>query len=305
MSVTRETSERTPIERVLIVENPVSRLGAKSLPRVTRVLSEFDIDFDVAVTERSGHAAAIASDRAADYDAVFSLGGDGTAVEIIGATLGRGIRIGVLPGGTGNLLARALGISMNMSRAVRSLVAGAETWSDVGRLGDGTPFIIGVGAGIDAAMIAGTPARWKRRLGILAYAATGCYYLFRRRHFEVTVTADGSTISRRASVVLVANYGVLLNGLVTLGPEVRPDDGRLDVCIFDPATVTDIVRVAAKLMFRDFTEDASMSYIRGRQIEVATVPALAAQADGELIGSTPFLATVETLGARLLMPAVK
>jgi diacylglycerol kinase family enzyme len=109
-------------------------------------------------------------------------------------------------------------------------------------------------------------------------------------------------VTREAAVVLVANFGVLLNGLVTLGEGIRRDDGKLDVCIFDPVTVVDIARITYKLLFRDFRADPAMTYMQGESIIVETAPILPAQADGELIGSTPFTAVVEPLAARLLVP---
>jgi len=89
---------------------------------------------------------------------------------------------------------------------------------------------------------------------------------------------------------------------VTLGAGISRDDGKLDVCIFDPVSTIDIARITYKLLFRDFRPDPAMTYMRGESIIVQTEPALPAQADGELIGSTPFTVVVEPLAARLLVP---
>jgi diacylglycerol kinase family enzyme len=156
--------------------------------------------------------------------------------------------------------------------------------------------------GIDASMIAGTTQEWKRRAGVLAYVVAGASHVLRRRRFVANITVDGASVTREAAVVLVANFGVLLNGLVTLGSGIRHDDGVLDVCIFDPVTISDVFRISRKLLFRDFTADPAMTYLQGSHISVSTDPELPAQADGELIGSTPFFATVEPLAARLLVP---
>jgi YegS/Rv2252/BmrU family lipid kinase len=290
------------LRRVLLIVNPASRRGAASARIALRAFTELGIGCDTITTERRGHAIEIALATAADYDAVFALGGDGTAVEVIGALAHTGPPVGVLPGGTGNLLARALAIPMGVARAVRVLAHGDEALVDLGRLADGTRFAIGAGVGIDAAMIAGTSAAWKRRAGVLAYVVAGASSVLRRRRFTARVTVDGMVLSREASVVLVANFGVLLNGLVTLGEHIRRDDGKLDVCIFDPVSVADVVRVSRKLLFRDFSADPAMSYLQGSHISVETEPALPAQADGELIGNSPFTATVEPLAARLLVP---
>jgi diacylglycerol kinase (ATP) len=298
----REHSGRLNIRRVLLIVNPAARRGAASIARATSTFDAVNVQCDVIVTRYRGHAAEVATSSAQGYDAVFTLGGDGTAVEVIGALVPAGPPVGMLPGGTGNLLARALGIPMNTSRAVKALLRGDEARVDLGRLADGTRFAIGAGVGIDASMIAATSQAWKRRAGVLAYIVAGASHVLRRRRFAARVTVDGVTVTRQAGVVLVANFGVLLNGLVVLGPGIQHDDGVLDVCIFDPATLADVVRISRKLLLRDFRPDQAMTYMRGRQIAVETVPSLPAQADGELIGSTPFNVTVEPLVARILVP---
>lgn len=302
MGTARRDGGRARIESVLLIANPASRRGARPIRVATRAFARLNVACDVIVTERQGHATELLAARGCDYDAIFALGGDGTAVEIISALSPHGPPVGVLPGGTGNLLARALGIPLNVARAVRTLVHGSEAMVDLGRLADGTRFVIGAGVGIDASMIAGTSQAWKRRAGVLAYVVAGAAHVLRRRRFTATVTVDGDVVTRTAAVVLVANFGVLLNGLVTLGAGIRRDDGKLDVCIFDPVTTIDVARISYKLLFRDFRPDPAMTYMQGERVTVQTEPALPAQADGELIGSTPFIAMVEPLAARLLVP---
>ena len=293
------------IRRALVIVNPAARRGNAAARSAARAFAALGVECDVVITRRRGHAAEVAVANSADYDAVFALGGDGTAVEVIGALAPDGPPVGVLPGGTGNLLARALGISMSVERAVRMLVSGDQVHLDLGRLSDGTRFAIGAGVGIDASMIAGTSQRWKRRAGVLAYVVAGMTHVIRRRRFTARVTVDGSTVVRQAAALLVVNFGVLLNGLVTLGDGIRHDDGKLDVCIFDPVSVIDAARIARKLVFRNFSPDPAMTYLQGTHFHVETEPSHPVQADGELVGRTPFVVTAEPLAAWLLVPRVK
>ncbi|HEY7899281.1 MAG: diacylglycerol/lipid kinase family protein [Gemmatimonadales bacterium] len=302
MQAAPERARPSRFGRVLLIVNPAARRGDSSVHDARRAFASLDLPCDVVITERRGHGGEVAAANANDYDAIFTLGGDGTAVEVIDALAPNGPPVGILPGGTGNLLARALAIPMSVRKAVRVLVAGDEARVDLGRLADGTRFAIGAGVGIDASMIAGTTQEWKRRAGVLAYVVAGASHVLRRRRFVANITVDGASVTREAAVVLVANFGVLLNGLVTLGSGIRHDDGVLDVCIFDPVTISDVFRISRKLLFRDFTADPAMTYLQGSHISVSTDPELPAQADGELIGSTPFFATVEPLAARLLVP---
>jgi len=293
-----------PVRRALLIVNPASRRGARWLEPATAELRRHGVTVDVGLTRGPGDAAELARTETADgsYDAVFTLGGDGTAIEVVGALRQTDIPVGVLPGGTGNLLARALGTPMGIRRAVRALLAGDVTRIDLGRLADGRYFAIGVGFGIDARMIANASPRWKRRLGILAYIITGMMAVLRRTPCEVHITTDGVSYTRRASAVLVANIGTLLNGLVTLGPGIGAADGVLNICLFDPTSLWDALRITRKLVMRDFRPDPAMAYYHGTSITLASTPLQAAQADGELLGAFPVHVVAEPSAGCIIVP---
>ena len=260
------------------------------------------ITCDMMITERVGHAAALVAAHGAGYDAVFTLGGDGTAVEVIGALAGSGKPVGVLPGGTGNLIARTLGIPLRLDRAVAALLGGDRAAIDLGEINGERRFAFSTGIGIDSRMIEGAPAHLKRRLGVLAYVLSAARAVLRREDFLVRATVDGVVHERRASAVMVVNFGAVLNDLIRLGPGIRSDDGVLDLCIFSPETLRDSVRVLWRLFRKDFRSDACVLYRPGRRFRLETVPARIAQADGELIGPTPLEITVAPLAALMLIP---
>jgi diacylglycerol kinase (ATP) len=294
------------IRRALLIANPASRRG-RSLTEIAREeFARHDVGTETVSTERPGHAGEIAEARAADFDAVFALGGDGTVMEVAGALAGTGRPIGVLAGGTGNLLARALGIPLRLQDAIPALIKGSELMIDLGRLDSGRRFAIAAGVGIDAAMVAETPSWLKRRLGVLAYTIMGARVtlraVLRRQFFDARLTVDGQVYERRAAAVMIANFGAVLGERIVLGPDIRTDDGLLDGCMFSPQSTRDAVRIMWRLMRRDFRSDPCVLYCRGRDLRVETTPTLEAQADGELLGPTPFHAVVEPLAARLLVP---
>lgn len=257
-------------------------------------------------TEHPGHAAELAVQHGPHYDAVFVLGGDGTVMEVAGALSGSNARIGVLAAGTGNLLARALGIPLSIPRAVPALLDGDDLMIDLGRLDSGRRFAIAAGVGIDAAMIAETPEWLKRRLGVLAYTIMGSRAalraVLRREFFRARVTVDDTTHERDAAAVMIANFGAVLGERIMLGPGIRTDDGFLDGCIFSPRTLSDAFRIMWRLLRHDFRSDPCMLYCRGRTVRVETNPALPWQADGELMGTTPFSVVVEPRAVRLMVP---
>jgi len=102
---------------------------------------------------------------------------------------------------------------------------------------------------------------------------------------------------------MLANFGTVFNRLITLGPGIRADDGLLDLCIFSPRSLRDSLRIVWRLLRKDFRSDPRMLYASGRRIRIETTPARPVQADGDLVGSTPFDAVVEPLAAHLLVPA--
>ena len=252
-------------------------------------------------TERPGHAAEVASARGREYDAVFTLGGDGTVMEVIGALAHSAVPVGVLPGGTGNLIARVLGIPLDVEKAVRVLLDGDDARIDLGSI-DGHRFAFAAGVGIDATMVERTSRAMKSRLGVLAYFWTGAAAALRQERFSVVATVDGVRHHRQATMVMVANFGAVFRDLITLGPGIRQDDGMLDLCVFSPTGLRDSIRVTWRLLRKDFRTDPCMLYTAGRQIRIETEPARPVQADGDLVGMTPFDVVVEPLAVCLLVP---
>ena len=151
-------------------------------------------------------------------------------------------------------------------------------------------------------MIAETSLQWKRRIGISAYVAAAARAVLRQDRFLVQVTADGHRIERHASMVLAANFGTLLNDLITLGEGIRYDDGVLNACLFDPLNFGDAVRIMWKLIVRDFTPDPAMDYLPGQDISIVTEPPRVAQADGDIIGTSPFTVVTAPLAGCIIIP---
>jgi len=285
----------------MLIVNPGARRGGHARAVAEKAFRAARIDLDVAVTEAPGHAAEVAEQRGRAYDAVFTLGGDGTVMEVIGRLAHSDVPIGVLPGGTGNLIARVLGIPLRVSRAVDVLLEGDEARIDLGSIG-GHRFAFAAGVGVDATMVQTTSPVLKGRFGVLAYFWTGARAALRQERFTVVATVDGTRHERVATMVMVANFGAVFRDLITLGPGIRQDDGLLDLCVFSPKGFRDSIRVTWRLLRKDFRTDPCMLYTAGRSLRIETDPPRPVQADGDLVGMTPFDAVVEPLAAHVLIP---
>ena len=293
------------LTRALLIANPASRRGGTFVEEARQAILDGGATCDVMLTERAGHAGELSGIHGRNYDVVFTLGGDGTAMEVAGSLAGSGVPVGVLPGGTGNLLARALGIPRNVARAVPALLHGSVRQIDLGVV-LGHRFAVAAGVGIDAAMVAETPAWMKKRLGVLAYTLIATRAALRavlfRQFFLVRVDVDGEIIERRAAAVLFANFGAILENRIAFGPDIVVDDGLLDCCIFSPAHLWDAMRIMWRVTRRDFRPDRALLYRKGTRFRIETIPVLPIQADGELLGVTPAEITVDPLAAHLLVP---
>jgi diacylglycerol kinase family enzyme len=235
-------------------------------------------------------------------------------MEAASALAGGQLPLGILAGGTGNLLARALGIPFSPRKAVPLLLRGEVLLIDLGRIDTPSPparqpprhFAIAAGVGIDAAMVAETPSWLKRRLGVLAYTITATRAalraVLRGESIRVRLTVDGEVFETAAAAVMIANFGAVLSDRITFGPGIRADDGVLDACLYSPRNLRDALRIMWRLVRKNFSSDAAMLYRSGRHMRIETLPPCLAQADGELLGMTPIEISVEPHAARLLVP---
>lgn len=291
-----------PPRRVFLIVNPGARRAQRARDAALRAFHRAGVECDHAMTERPGHATELARDRASGHDVVFTLGGDGTAMEVITALADGGPPVAVLPGGTGNVLVRSFGIPLRVTRAVPALLDGEEAHIDLGRLGDGRHFAIGVGVGLDEAMIAGATRAMKKRVGLWAYVLSATRALGRMDRFQVRLTVDGAVHEREVVSVLIANLGNVLGGLVQLGHGILHDDGLLHACLFSPHNRLDAVRIFTRMLRGTAHLDPCAFYVAGTSFRLETTPPRRAQADGELLDVTPIEIVVRPRAARLLIP---
>lgn len=291
------------IRRVLLIVNPASRRGRRGAESARRAFDDAGVTVQCETTGGRGDAAQLARSNREGQDAVFALGGDGTVAEVAQALVGSPVPLGIVPAGTGNLVARALAIPRHPSSAVAELLHGAVRAIDVGRNERGEVLLFAAGTGIDAEMIARATPGLKRRWGVLTYIVTGTRAAAARASFDVRATVDGRVIEAHASAVFVANFGAVLGGLIHLGPDVTPDDGLLDLCVLSPRSLPDALAIAWRMFRMDFRAHPRMQFTKGRSIDLCTVPPRPVQSDGEVAGTTPVRWRVEPAALRVLVPA--
>ena len=293
-------------KRVLLIVNPYASRAHRVRASAERAFAAARVELDVKITEKVGDSGRLAREwgLSGHYRHVFVCGGDGTVVEAIAAMADRPTApaIGVLAGGTGNLLARALRIPLRPERAIPALMNGRQATLDLGRLESGVHLAIGLGVGLDEAMIAGATSALKKRYGVLAYVYSALKAGIKLEKFDARVTVDGKTVNCRSSAILVANLGTVVGGLISFGKDIAHDDGLLHACIYSPGNFFDAVRIFTRMLRGTAHLDPQVTVIGGREFLLETTPARGVQADGELIGPTPIRITVRPNAGRILIP---
>jgi YegS/Rv2252/BmrU family lipid kinase len=236
-------------------------------------------------------------------------GGDGTTMQAAAALVGSDTTLGVIPGGTGNLLAGNLRIPRQPVRAARSLLAGRPMALDLGRIErtDGPHyFAVACGAGYDARVMAETTTAEKHRWRFAAYVATTFRLMPKLRSTRHLIQVDGIEYETNAALVLVANCGEVIPPYVRLRSGIAPDDGLLDLIVLRADSFTDSVRAVWQLLREGGSgrgaEAGHVGYARGKVITVTTDPPEPVQLDGEPLGETPFTAEVVPGAIRVLVP---
>ncbi len=213
-------------------------------------------------------------------DTVVAVGGDGTQRSVAAGLVGSGAALGVIAGGTVNLLAQVLGLD-ELDRAVAAIEDGSRRSIDVGRC-NGELFLLNASSGFDASVIAEADEGNKERFGRLSFLRAALAAFRRVRATHVTVTIDGARcFDGRAMSVIVTNVAERSSSDLRIAPEARFDDGILDVLIVRAATVRASLRLMWTLARDGTPRSEDMLRGAGAAIDIAWARSVDSQCDGD------------------------
>jgi YegS/Rv2252/BmrU family lipid kinase len=219
---------------------------------------------------------------------VLVCGGDGTVRTVCAELAGTGVPVGVVPAGTGNLLARNLGIPLYLQAAVDVALNGQDRAIDLVAVGgdgleDDQHFMVMGGMGFDAAIMEGADDAIKAKIGWLAYFVSGIRQL-RSPSFKVEISVDDEPFTKhRALTVVVGNVGYLTAGIPLL-PDATIDDGVLDVVIVSPRRFVSWVPLLWRVLSKHKRVDDQLNRMTGKKVVVRAAHDTARQLDGDPIG---------------------
>lgn len=268
--------------RVRAILNPRAGLRARrALEALRSGLPSWE-PIDIALTEGPGHASRLAHESAErGDDAVLAVGGDGTVNEAAGGLLGSRTALGVIPMGSGNGLARTLGLPLKPEGALNALEHAVVRRMDVGRANGGL-FLNVAGAGFDAAVGEDFHHHGRRggRRGVLTYVRLSAARVFSYVPETYTLRAGGQTFEGRALVIAFVN-GRQYGGGAVLSPKGRLDDGVFDVALIEAAPAWEILLGAPRLFLGGLESFRPFRLLRGTEATLEGPVAFPHHRDGE------------------------
>ncbi len=297
-----------PRKRLAVVLNPTKLEGTDDDVHavIARVCEQEGWDEPLFI-ETEEHDVGFGQTRTAlaeNVDVVCAFGGDGTVRAVAQEMVDSGVPMGLLPGGTGNLLARNLEVPTDdLARAVEVAITGRNRHIDVGWLrlnpdeahleehvGEGSSvglrrhaFLVMAGLGLDAAIMEDTSEKLKAKIGWTAYVPAGLKNLLVER-FKAHLSVDGGPPTTiRARTVLIGNCGKLTGG-INLMPDAEPDDGTLDVVVIAPKGLMAWVAVAAKVLTKSERTTQTLDRYRCQSVGIRVDHEQKIELDGDIIG---------------------
>lgn len=281
-----------------IIVNPISGRGAgeKSIPFIQKTLSDAGLGIDLVKTERPFHAIELAQKAVADgYEVVVSVGGDGTANEIINGlmtakeTLGHTSTMGIIGVGRGNDFAFGMGIPTGVEAGCQTLITNDRRMIDVGKAiseiyPKGRYFGNGVGIGFDA-VVGFVAVKMKRLSGFPSYIVAALKTVFLYYHAPyVKITVDNGDSFEMSSLMISIMNGRRMGGGFLMAPDSISNDGKFDLCI-----AREVNRLRIFTLIPHFMRGTQMTQKEIRTLRTSSVMVdalrgnLPTHADGETI----------------------
>jgi len=297
-----------------LIVNPVS--GTDSAPDYLQTINErlraSVGEMDIVMTVGPSDAGEAAEEAARDggYDRLFVAGGDGTLNEVlngvarVAGALAR-VTFGLIPLGTGNDFAAALGLPENVEEAVSILLAGRAVEADVGVLNERRFVNVSAGGFIAEVSDAVNP-QLKSIAGKLAYLVGGAQVLFDYEPVRARITAvgGGESAAGAARELDLQMFAVCNSRLVGGGRLIAPgaliDDGLLDVCLVGAMPTLEFVGLLTRVSGGEHVEDERVQYFRTPSLDIEFARAIKVNTDGEVLETTTCRYTVEPRAAHFL-----
>ena len=268
--------------------------------RARSACAQANLSGEIVFTTRAGHARALGADFVRrGFSPIIAWGGDGTVNEVASALAFQDAAMAIVPTGSGNGLARELGISLSPERAIATAARGIDRVIDIGELG-GRLFVNLAGVGLDAS-VAGLFNHLAGR-GLLRYVHATLSQLFSYHAETYTITAGGKTFEQRALIVELANGRQYGNGAL-IAPHAKLDDGLIDLVVVGPLSPLRVLWGVRRLFNGTIDQAPEVSTRTASRITISAEQPIRFHFDGEVAeGGKTLTATVHPGALRIRVP---
>ncbi|MEA5597575.1 YegS/Rv2252/BmrU family lipid kinase [Rivularia sp. UHCC 0363] len=294
--------------KACLIFNPVSGTtdADQDLERIKELLSpQFDLDIQFTTEEISADKLAQEAVKKGEFEIIIAAGGDGTLSETARALGETTIPLGIIPRGTANAFASALGLPDTLDEACETILSGKTRRIDIGRC-NGKLMTLLAGIGFEAETVENASREAKQRWGVLAYLVSGIQQLRELELFEAEIETDDKIIKVSAGALTVANAAPPTSVLAQGPAGILYDDGLLDVTIISSNTWGAAIAASYHLLQTGLRGDAAqrddIGYLRTKRVKITTNPPQKIVLDGEMIGNTPLEVECIPGGLSVIVP---
>ncbi len=268
------------MQRVVFIINPHSGTDrVKALQdAITAGMDASRHACEILYTERAGHGTELAREAAqTGASVVVAVGGDGSVADVATGLIGTGAALGIIPKGSGNGMARNMGLSLVVEAAIATINSGKKQRIDVGYANEQL-FLSNAGVGFDTLISKEFAASTKRGLGVYSWLVTKHLWLY--KEWDWTIEIDGRSIQEKAFLVNVAN-GRQFGYNFTIAPDASVTDGLLDLVVIRkfPKLLGGVL--AAQALWGKITDNPYVQHHRAKEVRISHPKLRWMQTDGD------------------------
>lgn len=288
-------------QRIVVIVNPATKGNADRIVRQLRIAAPKGIELDIHWTEYAEHGGELAHSLRSQAAIMVAVGGDGTVAEVAAAIRGTGTLLGIIPGGSTNIIARELGIPVQADRAIALLFSDhAVRALDVGLCG-ARAFLHMAGAGFDSELLHLTSSDLKRKVGWMAYLPAAVAAL-RTLPVRYTIRTPDTEMHVVSPLVLIANGGSIIHPRFRLHSGIRKDDGLLDVLVITATTPVELARVLGRLATMNLERSPYLIHLKTTEVSVSATITVPVELDGDVVTQTPATFMIDPAAIHVITP---
>ena len=265
--------------KILFIVNPNAgkKISGKLIETIRKELPE-NITKEIIIWEDPAHFSEITQKlKTENYTDAIAVGGDGTVNQVAKSILNTNIALGIVPAGSGNGLARSLGISVKTELAIKQIAKGKTQFIDCGTV-NGIPFFCTSGVGFDAHI--GKLFATSEKRGLQSYVKITFRELFAYKEQNYSIRIDGKEISKKAFLITVANAGQYGNDFY-IAPQAKLNDGLFHIAVLKPFNLLQAVGIVVKVMQRKADTSKFIETFSGKEISISREKKDSIHYDGE------------------------